>query len=210
MIVLSHRGYWLAPEEKNTPAAFERSFQQGFGTETDIRDATGRLVISHDPPRGREMTFDDFLALHHRHNANLPMAINVKADGLQGLVAAALERNRPADWFVFDMSIPDTRGWLQAGFPVFVRHSDLERDPCFYDAAAGIWLDAFEKDWITAKDILAHLDAGKRVCVVSPELHRRVPDAFWAHLAASDCRRSQNLMLCTDRPVEARALLGET
>jgi hypothetical protein len=125
MIVLSHRGYWHAPAEKNTPEAFARSFSQGFGTETDIRDCGGRLLMSHDPPVGQEMTFTDFLELHRRHDPSLPLAINIKADGLQRLMAAALENYRPADWFAFDMSIPDTRGWLAAGMPVFVRHSDV-------------------------------------------------------------------------------------
>ena len=37
LIILSHRGYWLQTEEKNSRKAFERSFFMGFGTETDIR-----------------------------------------------------------------------------------------------------------------------------------------------------------------------------
>lgn len=48
MIVLSHRGYWKNSLEKNKFVAFERSFSMGFGTETDIRDFNGELVISHD------------------------------------------------------------------------------------------------------------------------------------------------------------------
>ena len=48
MEILSHRGYWKNEGEKNTKIAFERSFQLGFGTETDIRDYKGELVISHD------------------------------------------------------------------------------------------------------------------------------------------------------------------
>ena len=48
MIILSHRGYWKLESEKNKPIAFDRSFSLGFGTETDIRDYRGKLVISHD------------------------------------------------------------------------------------------------------------------------------------------------------------------
>lgn len=208
MIVLSHRGYWLTSAEKNIAAAFERSFSQGFGTETDVRDCAGKLVISHDPPLGGEMPLDDFLSLHARHDPRLPLALNIKADGLQDLFMPIVARHHPADWFVFDMSIPDTRGWLARGAPVFVRQSDIECEPCFYQAAAGIWLDSFAHDWATEKDIAAHLDAGKRVCIVSPELHGRPPEAFWARLAAMPCSTGGNLMLCTDRPVEARAMFG--
>ena len=56
MIVLSHRGYWKTAVEKNTPTAFKRSFELGFGTETDVRDRNGELVISHDMPNGSEIT----------------------------------------------------------------------------------------------------------------------------------------------------------
>ena len=48
MIILSHRGYWKDVNEKNQQVSFERSFSLGFGTETDIRDYKGELVISHD------------------------------------------------------------------------------------------------------------------------------------------------------------------
>ena len=50
MIVLSHRGYWKTPAEKNTAAAFRRSFDLGFGTETDVRDRGGELVIATTRP----------------------------------------------------------------------------------------------------------------------------------------------------------------
>ena len=209
MIALSHRGYWKTPDERNTLAAFERSFLKGFGTETDVRDNAGKLVISHDPPAGDEITFDEFLGLHRRFEMNLPLALNIKADGLQSLMARALAQYRPSNYFVFDMSIPDTAAWIRAEIPVFVRHSDIERQPCFYEAAAGIWMDGIESDWITDRNILAHLDAGKRVCIVSPELHGRAPEQFWTRLAVSNCRDSDGLMLCTDRPSEAQHLIGE-
>ncbi len=52
MIILSHRGYWKSEEERNQEVAFHRSFDLGYGTETDIRDIQGKLVISHDMPQG--------------------------------------------------------------------------------------------------------------------------------------------------------------
>ena len=61
MRIISHRGYWNTPAEKNTIHAFQRSFALGFGTETDIRDLKGELVISHDMPIGDEIRFEDFL-----------------------------------------------------------------------------------------------------------------------------------------------------
>ncbi len=56
MQVISHRGYWKSAAEKNTTTAFARSFALGYGTETDVRDLNGELVISHDMPTQPAMT----------------------------------------------------------------------------------------------------------------------------------------------------------
>lgn len=63
MIILSHRGYWLKESEKNSIAAFKRSFSMGFGTETDVRDRDGQLVISHDSANRQCVTLDTFFQL---------------------------------------------------------------------------------------------------------------------------------------------------
>ena len=62
MQVISHRGYWKTAAEKNTATAFARSFEMGFGTETDVRDLNGLLVISHDMPQHPTMTLRQYLA----------------------------------------------------------------------------------------------------------------------------------------------------
>ena len=128
MKILSHRGFWHSVAEKNTPDAFIRSFDEGFGTETDLRDLNGQLVIAHDPATDDAMTAADCLALHQNRDPSLPLALNIKADGLQKMVGALLEEFAPCDAFVFDMSIPDMLHWLNAGVPVFTRHSDIEPD----------------------------------------------------------------------------------
>lgn len=208
MIVLSHRGYWQAPEEKNTPAAFERSFRLGFGTETDLRDLAGRLVVSHDPPPADALPSEELFRIYRDAGPGLPLALNIKADGLPKLLLPLLEQFGVTNCFVFDMSVPDALGWLRAGVPTFTRHSEVEPYPPYYDRAAGVWLDAFEGDWWDADVIRGHLDAGKRVCVVSPDLHRRDPRPAWDRIAAvAEFRTEPRLMLCTDRPEEAKALL---
>jgi len=82
MKIISHHGFWHIPSEKNTETAFCRSFELGFGTETDVRDSLGALVISHDLPRGEEMTLTSLLALMGKDQQLL--AINIKADGNSG------------------------------------------------------------------------------------------------------------------------------
>lgn len=208
MRILSHRGYWKSPAEKNSIEAFERSFSMGFGTETDFRDLDGTLVIAHDPPRAGALAAAEMLAMLARHDPALPLAVNIKADGLQAMLAPALQAGGLRDAFVFDMSVPDTLHWLRAGIPVFVRHSDVEPEPVLYAQAAGIWLDAFHGDWWGEDVARRHLDAGKRVCIVSPELHGRDHRALWDRLAAGDLAAGPALMLCTDLPEEAGRLFG--
>ena len=208
MLILSHRGYWRTPDERNTLPAFERSFRLGFGTETDLRDLLEALVVSHDPPAVGALPAEAIFHLHRELGAGVPLALNVKSDGLQSLLVPLLERFGGAHAFVFDVAVPDALAWLRAGVPTFTRHSEVEPQPAYYNDAAGVWLDAFHGDWWDASAIGRHLDGGKRVCVVSPELHGRDPRAAWDRLAAADFRSDPRLMLCTDRPEEARGAFG--
>ena len=204
MRILSHRGFWLEPSEKNTPGAFARSFRSGFGTETDIRDLDGGLVIAHDPPQRGAMTAEDMLTLHGAIGPALPLAINVKADGLQAMTAALFDRFRLSEAFVFDMSIPDMLQWLKIGVPVYTRLSDIEPEPLLADRCAGIWLDGFHSDWWDAATIERQLEAGRRVCIVSPDLHGRDHQPVWDRLATAGLIATDDVMLCTDYPQAAK------
>ena len=200
MQIISHRGYWRAPSEKNTRAAFDRTVAAGFGTETDVRDLAGRLVVSHDPPAGGEMDWAELLEIFR--GRGLPLAVNVKADGLAPLLQSAFE-GWDAHWFAFDMSGPETVRYARLGLPFYTRHSDLEPEPILYAQAKGVWLDSFTDDaWIDAGAVAGHLSVGKAVCVVSSELHGRDPAPLWARLRR--LRGLAGVMLCTDRPDDAR------
>lgn len=204
MIIISHRGYWLESDEKNSSIAFERSFGLGFGTETDVRDCAGELVVSHNMPSGTEMTMAAFLSLPSARD--LPLAINIKADGLTDALCHVMQD--VADWFVFDMSIPDTRAWLKAGAPVMMRMSEVEPAPPWLDQAAGVWLDAFYSIWYDAALISDLLQRGLRVCVVSSELHGRDSLDQWHMLRPFIA--DQKIVLCTDWPEKAKAFFRES
>ena len=205
MKILSHRGQWTTPDEKNTIDSFNRSFSNGFGTETDFRDRSGDLVISHDPPNAHALNADEFFACLASHSHDLPLAINIKADGLQSVIAEHLAKFRIANYFLFDMSVPDAIVSLREGLRVFTRHSDVETVPVLYDASAGVWMDAFaDHSWISPGVINAHLDRGKEVCLVSPELHGRDYPDFWSMIRTSSLHQNSRLMLCTDFPEKAQ------
>jgi glycerophosphoryl diester phosphodiesterase len=203
MKILSHRGYWKAEAEKNTEMAFNNSFSLSFGTETDVRDFNGRLVISHDIATGTEIGFEKFMGLAnlHTHSEPLTLALNVKADGLASLIGRAIKDYKNLDCFVFDMSVPDMRDYLNKGIPAFTRMSEVEQQPAWLDRCEGVWLDGFESEWFANSLIHDLLSIQKRVCIVSPELHRRDHLAFWKRI--KPLADEPLLMLCTDFPEQA-------
>lgn len=204
MEIISHRGYWKVPEEKNQLVAFERSFALNFGTETDLRDQDGRVVISHDPPVGPCMSLDEMLALHAKLAPETTLALNVKADGLWRMVRESLDKFGTRNAFVFDMSIPDTLGYLAQKVPVYSRLSEYEPVAAFESESAGVWLDGFLGEWYGRDIIEPEIARGKRVCIVSPELHRRDPKDLWARLRGWSLGENEWCLLCTDLPEEAR------
>lgn len=202
MKVLSHRGYWKAPNEKNSETAFRRSFVMGIGTETDIRDRCGELVVSHDMPDSDAISLEELLKLTNisSDNSDITLALNIKADGLADSLQKIILRYPRVDSFVFDMAVPDMREYFSAGVPVFTRMSEVEQHPVWLDRAAGVWLDGFNSEWYSNKLIESILDMKKRVCVVSPELHGRPHGSLWDLLNKMD---HSDLMICTDYPEEA-------
>lgn len=204
MIILSHRGLWQAPSERNTGVAFAKAFASGFGIETDVRDSFGALVISHDPPVGQVQPFVDLLTLHQRCGGALPLAINIKADGLCSRLQPLLAAHTALNYFCFDMSVPEMLAYHRGGLRFFTRESEFERLPVLYNESAGVWMDMFHTDWICATHISRHLDAGKQVALVSPELHRRPHEPFWERLLENEVARLTGVMLCTDLPAAAQ------
>lgn len=202
MEVLSHRGYWIDPAEKNREVAFRRSFDLGFGTETDVRDHAGQLVIAHDPPTGDEMTLDDMLDI--LGDRDLPLALNIKADGLGPAIRDTMACRPLTRWFTFDMSGPELIRQAAQGLPAFTRESEHERERVLYDRVQGVWLDAFEGLWFGPKEIRGMLADGKRLCIVSPELHGRAPEVLWDMLETEGLFDA-DLMVCTDLPETLRA-----
>ena len=210
MLILSHRGYWKRDEEKNTPIAFKRAFISGFGTELDIRDYCGRLVVSHDIPDLDSLDFRTFLEVYCEFDKVLFLAINIKADGLQKPLLDLLSDYHIEHYFVFDMSVPDALGYLNLGMKAFTRESEFERDPAFYEQANGVWMDEFRTPWITPQRIKHHLNNRKKICIVSPELHQMDHLARWKdYKAMSKNLDKGELMLCTDFPEEARRYFND-
>ena len=204
MEIISHRGFWEQPNEKNTEKSFIKSFNENFGTETDIRDFNGELVISHDIPDRSCMSATRFFEIYNSFECKSTLALNIKSDGLQQKLLMLLNEYKINNYFVFDMSIPDALGYLKTNIAYFSRQSEYEPKPSLYENCNGIWLDSFEDKWFSTELILNHLKNNKKVALVSPELHKRNHKEFWEYLKISDLFKNKNLILCTDLPNDAK------
>lgn len=210
MIVMSHRGFWKQEDEKNLTIAFKRSFRLGFGAETDIRDYNGELVISHDIADDKCITVKKMFEIYKNFNNDLPLALNIKADGLQKKLKVLLKEYNITNYFVFDMSVPDGLQYLKYDIKSFTRESEYETVPSFYDEANGVWLDEFKSHWIDGDTIQKHIKNNKQICIVSPDLHRREHKNEWQHYKNIEKELGiNNLMICTDFPEEAKEFFNE-
>lgn len=208
MDILAHRGMWGAKEEQNRIPALKKSLLHGFGIETDIRDQNGRLVISHDIPNSDCLLLEEFFREYQSINRPLVLALNIKSDGLQKILKELLHQFNIQNYFVFDASIPDLLGYKKEKIAFFSRYSEYEKEVAFYGECTGIWLDCFLSDW-TKDRILEFLMTGYKVCLVSPELHKRPYKSSWqlcwTLLSDIDSKFHKQLMICTDFPEEARS-----
>ncbi|GMO64700.1 MAG: phosphatidylinositol-specific phospholipase C/glycerophosphodiester phosphodiesterase family protein [Rickettsiales bacterium] len=201
MIILSHRGLWNDLAERNQRIAFVQSFNAGFGTETDLRDCAGKILISHDMPKGDEISFEEVLQI--MDGRNLPLALNIKSDGLIDGILELLHKYNHTNYFTFDMSIPDLVVQTKKHLQAFTGLSDIQPHPVLLDKCAGVWLDCFNSDWYGAKQIDDLIAQNKQVCVVSADLHKRDTAMQWDIIKQAESFKSSNLLLCTDKPNEA-------
>ncbi len=207
MDIISHRGYWWPDRTlQNTEKAFVKAAQMGFGIETDLRDHNKQLVISHDIPGKNAAKATDLFAAVAKHDIHL--ALNIKADGLHAYLQTILTDYPDQKYFVFDMSVPDMTSYLHMGFDVYTRQSDIEPQPVIINDIQGVWMDAFyDYSWITADRIKENISRGKKVCLVSPELHQMPYREFWA-LLKKDHNICDHVSICTDYPEEAKYYFG--
>ena len=203
MEIIAHRGFWKKWDERNQLEAFKRSSEANIGTETDFRDFCGKLVISHNVADRNCLDAEEFFRLYEGTTNTL--AINIKADGLQELLRDLLLKYKIDNYFCFDMSVPDTLLYPENNLKFFVRESEYETINCLYEKADGVWVDGFQDDaWITKRLIKDHRERGKKVCIVSSDLHKRDYSMLWEEISDNEILDDNGIILCTDYPDKAK------
>lgn len=208
MKVMAHRGLWESTDERNSLPALRRAINKGYGIETDIRDYMGRLVISHNIADSASPLLESFFIDYISVGSNVPLALNVKADGIQKELYNLIFKYEINNYFIFDMSVPEMVMYKKNEMNFFTRHSDIEEQCVLYDDAIGVWLDSFyEEEWLKADIIKKHLNDKKAVCIISSEIHGFDEKYMWDMLKKENLE-SDDIMLCTDKPEEAEAFFN--
>ena len=202
MNILAHRGFWENAQDKNTLKSLFLALDLGFGIETDIRDYNGKLVISHDVANATSPCLESFLKYFSKRRSENFLALNIKSDGLAKQLADLLKEYTISNYFCFDMSIPETLNYLSVGLNIATRISEYETENFLTLKGQAIWLDGFHELKLDTDKLSNWLIDGKKVCVVSSELHGREPLKLWQGISTLPLKISQhpNFMLCTDHP----------
>lgn len=200
MRIIAHRGFWRTQEEKNSRVALERAMECGYGFETDFRDYGGKVLISHNPPVGDELTADELFRMYATSGRKGTLALNIKADGLQDMMRELLEKYVIEDYFLFDMSVCDTIPYIERKMKIASRSSEFEPYLPFYKDSEVVWVDYFDGRTNIADELRKYIADGKMPCIVSPDLHGLPYEAMWQMLKDNGFT---NIMLCTDVPDKA-------
>lgn len=201
-LIYAHRGFWLSKEEQNSKAAIDRAKNLGFGVELDFRSRGGELVISHDP-----VLSDNFVLASEVEFENIPIACNIKEDGLADLLSEFVIDSRNSNSFLFDGSVPEMLKIREKGIPHAMRVSELEQVLLW--KSEFVWVDSFYSDWWLDSDFVMSIEEKSFLIFVSPELHGRNYFQSWRYLKMLHEVHGLCFGICTDYPLECRNLFDE-
>ena len=177
MQIISHRGIWGSGAADNSEEAIFRSFRLGIGTEMDVRDKDGRLVLSHGLPVGNCAEFEKVVKWCKDNGFSGCLALDVKSCGLASELSKIMDDR--GNYFFFGMPLPEMLEFREQNLTFFTRESEYEREPLLYADAKGVWLDLFDSDDDLLHLINKNLENGKVVCIVSAELNGRPCQKQW-------------------------------
>lgn len=200
--IYAHRGMWESVDNQNTLDSCLLAKKHDFGVELDVRSNFGNLYLSHDQDKSRTTNlFSEVM------NLRVPIAINLKEDGLLKRISKMSNLMKVPGTFVFDGSLPEMVQARKMGISHALRISEYEEklpwDPDF------VWLDSFESDWWVNSESIFDMFAKQNVVVVSPELHGRESGEVWHYLKSITKSKNLKIGICTDEPMRFYEYLSE-
>jgi len=146
-----------------------------YGVEIDVRDYKKELILSHDPFKNGEQ-LKNFLK---RYNHGT-LIVNIKSEFIETKILKLLKRFKIKNYFFLDSSYPAIIKLIKKKYYKFaIRVSDYESFENVYKMSPNckwIWLEIFKKVQLKKKD-LEHVKKNNiKICLVSPELHKKNKD----------------------------------
>ena len=189
MKIIAHRGLWKKKSEQNTIKSINEALNNDYGIETDIRDYRKKIVVSHDMPSNKILYLEKVFQLYKKNNCKNIIALNIKADGLQLELNKLIRKYNIRNYFIFDMSIPESIKYLSTNLRVYMRLSEYEKN---YQKLSfnGLWIDQFKGEWIKPNEIENLLRKKIDICLVSSELHQRSKEKLWKSLRNNNIYKS--------------------
>lgn len=161
----------LIAHRRNTIAELQATDSK-YGIEVDIRSQGSQLVIHHDPFVAGE-DFEQWLDAY-RHGT---LILNVKEEGLEARLIALMQSKGIQDYFFLDQSFPFLVKWSKAGEQrCAVRVSEFESIETALSLAGKVdwvWVDCFNHFPLGFDEAQKLINAGFKLCIVSPELQGR-------------------------------------
>ena len=139
-----------------------------FGSEIDVRDHNGMIVLSHDYPDNNSQLLTNFIK-HFPKNQLL--AINIKSCGIEADVNNIIKQTHK-NYFLFDFSLPNLLKSIDLNIPCAIRLSEYEKE--LFEGPKWVWIDSFDSVWYDHKYLESIKNKGYQIALVSPELHKRI------------------------------------
>lgn len=197
-LIYAHRGMWQTLDQQNSLQSIEATRNTGFGVETDFRSNNRSLVISHDPCQASNL-----LAVDEIDFSEIPVALNIKEDGLSDHYETFLKKYPNNFSFLFDGSIPEMVKIREKGLPHALRLSEYEIETPW--ESQFLWIDGFYTDWWVNSPRVFNLLEKHFVVFVSPELHHRDTEKAWEFFNVLHTKQIAQFGICTDHPNELKA-----
>jgi hypothetical protein len=175
-----------------------------YGIEVDIRSHGERLTIHHDPyVAGGD--FVEWIGAYARARRTGTLILNVKEDGLEARLLELMRGHGIANFFFLDQALPTlVRMARQGEKRCAVRVSEFESVETalrFAGLLDWVWVDCFTRFPLAPGESARLVEAGFKLCLVSPELQGRTDPGEIAAMRALIARERHDIAaVCTKRP----------
>ena len=150
-----------------------------YGAEIDVRYHNNALVLDHDPFHGNNAQQLESFLINYELDGTL--IINLKTEGIERSCIELLQAYKIRKWFFLDMSQPylvkfslNTHEYSINRDNLAVRFSEfepIEYALSFSGKVGWVWVDRFQETALTLSAYESLIEAGFKLCLVSPELH---------------------------------------